>query len=112
MTAFCIHKYLDDASLVSINSRRFHDTPDDVYPSISICLYGGLFVDTNNVTGSDIAKMVMGSTEFNASFFENITYDDMTTTLQIEALSFQTFQGTICQFHVKVLDVSRSMEME
>ena len=63
MTAYCIHKYLDDASLVSINSRRFHDNPGDVYPSISICLYGGLFLDTNNVEGSDIAKMVKGSTE-------------------------------------------------
>ena len=112
MTAYFIHKYLDDASVVSINSRRFHDTPDDVYPSISICLQDGLFVDTNNVKGSDIAKMVEGLTKLNENFFENITYDDMTTTLQIEALSFQTFQGTICQFHVKVLDVSRSMEME
>ena len=93
MTSFCIYKYLDDGSLVSINSRRFHDTPDDVYPSISICLYRGLFVDTNNVNGSDIEKKMNGLTEFNETFFENITYEDMTTTLQIEALVYEPFQG-------------------
>ena len=93
MTAFCIHKYLDDASVVSINSRKFHDTQDDVYPSISICLYRGLFVDTNNVTGSDIEKMVKGSTELNESFIGNITYEDMTTTLQILGLYYKPFQG-------------------
>ena len=93
MTAFCIYKYLDDASVVSMKSRRFHDTPDDVYPSISICLYNGLFVDTNNAKGSDIEKMLKGLTEFNKSFFDNITYEDMTTTLQIEELFYETFQG-------------------
>ena len=95
MTVFCIHKYLDDASVVSTNSRRFHDTPDDVYPSISICLHGELFVDTNNAKGSDIEKMVKGSKGFNESFFENITYDDMTTSLKIFALYYTTFQGKL-----------------
>ena len=53
MTAFCIKKYLDDTSVVSIdNNRRFHDNPDYVYPSISIFLWEGLFVDTNFVKGS------------------------------------------------------------
>ena len=93
MTALCIHKYLDDGSVVSINNRRFHDTPGDVYPSISICLRDGVFVDTNNVTGSDIEKMVKGLGKFNETFFENITYEDMTTTLQIEELFYTTFQG-------------------
>ena len=93
MTALCIYKYLDDASVVSINSRRFHDTPDYVYPSISICLVGGLFVDTNNVKGSDIEKMVKGSAEYDETFFKNITNDDVTTTLQIVALSYTPFQG-------------------
>ena len=94
MTAFCIHKYLDDASVVSIDKRRFHDTPDDVYPSISICLVrDGLFVDTNNVSGNEIKKMVNGLTEYNEKFFKNITYEDITTTLEIEELFYKTFQG-------------------
>ena len=87
VTAFCIKKYLDDTSVISIdNNRRLDDNPDDVYPSISICLREGLFVDTNFVQGSDIENMVKGYTEFNKSFFENVTYEDMTITLQIEAL--------------------------
>ena len=92
MTALCIHKYLDDGSVVSINNRRFHDTPDDVYPSISICLLHGLFVDTNNVKGDDIENMVKGLTEYNESFFENVTYEDITTTLKIK-LFYYTFEG-------------------
>ena len=53
MTAFCIHKYIKNESVVSISYRRFHSTPEDIYPSISICFKNGQtgpFVDVNNIS--------------------------------------------------------------
>ena len=37
MSVFCIHKYFKNESVASVSSKKFHDSPEAVYPSFSIC---------------------------------------------------------------------------
>ena len=87
MSLFCVLKYLKNESVVSVSYKVFHDTPDDVYPSISICFYTlnqyGPFVNTSGINKQDIARMMKGEKEYNQSLFENITYEDMTMKLSV-----------------------------
>ena len=91
MTLFCVFKYFKNESIVSVSYKVFHDTPDDVYPSISICLGNkkfGPFVDTNNISAEDISDMMKGLTKYNQSLLKNITYEDMTIRLPVERLEY------------------------
>ena len=91
MTSFCVFKYFKNESIVSVSYKVFHYTPDDVYPSISICLGNkkfGPFVDTNNISAEDISDMMKGRTKYNQSLLKNITYEDMTIRLPVERLEY------------------------
>ena len=93
MTLFCVFKYFKNESVVSVSYKVFHDTPDDVYPSISICLRAtnvGPFVDTNDISREDISDMMRGLTKYNQSLLMNITYEDMTIKLPVERLTYVT----------------------
>ena len=93
MTSFCVFKYFKNESVVSVSYKVFHDTPDDVYPSISICLRAtnvGPFVDTNDISREDISDMMRGLTKYNQSLLMNITYEDMTIKLPVERLTYVT----------------------
>ena len=60
--------------------KVFHDTHDDVYPSISICLQkqkNGPFVDTNGIRSKEIFDMMTGLTNYNQSILKNIAYEDI-----------------------------------
>ena len=96
MTSYCIYKYLKNESVVSVSHKIFHDTPDDVYPSISICFQSlsGPFVDTRDIKKNDIAEMMNGSTTFNQSLLDNLTYNDITLKLEIENFMFQILPRT------------------
>ena len=96
MTAFCFYRYSKNESRVSVNEKAFHDTPRDVYPSMTICLTAGkygLFVDKNNVSRRDIVKMMTGFTEINQSVFENTNYDEMTMTLKVKRFRYRYLKG-------------------
>ena len=92
MTLFCVLKYLSNESVVSVSLRVFHDAPDDVYPSISICFLHndkyGPFVDTNGLIREDIAKMMTGRIKYNKSHFKNISYENMTMLLPLEKMTY------------------------
>ena len=82
MSLFCVLKYLKNESVVSVSYKLFQETPEDVYPSISICLIFtdklGPFVDTNNISRKDIAHMMTGQNNYTKRSFEEITYENMT----------------------------------
>ena len=91
MTSFCLHKYFKNDSVVSVSYKRFHDTPDDVYPSISLCFQSpksGPFLDTDDIKKKDIRSMMTGITTFNKSLLGNLTYEDMTIKLKIETIRY------------------------
>ena len=95
MTLFCVHKYFKNESVVSVSYRRFHDTPDDVYPSISICFSNkksGPFVDTNGIDRNHIARMMNGKAIYNESLLNNIKYEDMTIGLPVQKIEYLTIQ--------------------
>ena len=78
---------------MAVSNKVFHDTADDVYPSISICLQNtkcGPFVDTNDISSKDLANMMKGLIKYNKSLVMNITYEDMTIKLPVEKLSYLT----------------------
>ena len=70
MSLLCVHRFMKNESVVSVSYKVFHETPDDVYPSISICFQDarlGPFEDTNDIKKSEIADMMTGKTEYNQS---------------------------------------------
>ena len=96
MTLFCFKKFLKNESVVSASYKLFHETPDDVYPSISICFQNrkiGPFEDTNDIKKTDISNMMKGITEFNQSLLGNLTYEDMTIKLQIKKVFYRMLSG-------------------
>ena len=91
MTSLCVVKYLNNDSVVSLSYQVFQVTPEDVYPSISICFRNpsfGPFVDTNNIKRETIAKMMKGQTKYDKNIFENITYEDMTISMTVEKMFY------------------------
>ena len=95
MSSFCIYKYCKNESVVSLDFKGFHDTIEDVYPSITICLEAyssNLFVDKNKVKKKDIYYMMTGLSFHNKTFFQNTSYEDLTIALPIEFL-FYGYQG-------------------
>ena len=95
MTSFCVFKYFKNESVVSVSYKVFHDTPDDVYPSITICLGTskfGPFVETNNISHEYIAQMMKGRKKYNRSLLGNITYEDMTIKLPVKSLRYFTIK--------------------
>ena len=93
MTIFCFHKYSKNESVVSVTYKKFHDTPEDVFPSFSVCFENGeneLFVDVNGFKNKDIVNMMRGVARFNQSLFLNTTYQDMTLKLPIKVFKYLT----------------------
>ena len=93
MTTLCILKYLKNESVVSV-----HDSPTDVYPSITLCFEGkktGPFVDTNNVEKVKISDMMKGLTKLNRSLLENATYDDMTIMLNVDKIDYVMLENDL-----------------
>ena len=91
MTSLCVVKYFKNDSVVSLSYQVFQVTPEDVYPSISICFRNpsfGPFVDTNNIKRETIAKMMKGQTKYEKNIFENITYEDMTISMTVEKIFY------------------------
>ena len=37
LTSWCIHEYHLDKDVSNIMLRKFHDTEDDIHPSITLC---------------------------------------------------------------------------
>ena len=37
LTAYCLNQYILDPDVSSITLRKFHESPDDIYPSITLC---------------------------------------------------------------------------
>ena len=69
MTSLCVYKYLKNESVVSVSFKIFHDTPEDIYPRISICFEHpktGPFKDTYNIKKYDLSNMMKGMAEFKA----------------------------------------------
>ena len=87
MTTFCIVKYVKNESVVSVNHREFHQTPTDVYPSISIC-FGQPFMKTNNTEDAKVENMMKGLKKWNQSLLENVTYEDMTIKLDANEIKY------------------------
>ena len=92
MTSYCIHKYFKNESVVSVNTKEFHDSPNDIYPSISLCFRPNekLFVDTKDMNRTEMIKMMKGNKEFNGSLFQNTTYEDITIQLQSGSIKYTT----------------------
>ena len=100
MTSLCLHKYFKNDSVVSVSYKRFHDTPDDVYPSISLCfqsLRSGPFMDTDDIKKNDIRNMMTGITAFNQSLLGNLTYEDITIKLEIKASWYKILSSNLVQ---------------
>ena len=89
MTSLCVYKYLKNEIVVSVSYKMFHDTPEDIYPSISICFEfehhkTGPFKDTNDIKKYDISNIMKGMAKFNQSLVGNLIYEDMTIKLEIK----------------------------
>ena len=96
MSLLCVHRFMKNESVVSVSYKVFHETPDDVYPSISICFQDarlGPFEDTNDIKKSEIADMMTGKIEYNQSLLGNLTYEDMTMKLQIKTATYRMVSG-------------------
>ena len=72
MTAYSVMKYTRNESVVTIYYKEFHATPEDVYPSITLC-----FVNTNK---SEIARLRNRLKNFEKS--QSMTYDNLTMKMQ------------------------------
>ena len=94
MSTFCMVKYFKNKSVVSVNYRQFHDTPSDVYPSISLC-FGPPFKNTNNTEDAKIAEMMKGQRKLNQSLLENVTYEDMTLKLDVDKIDYYIFENEL-----------------
>ena len=97
MTAFCVYKYLKNESVVSVNNKMFHETPDDVYSSFFICFFNlesGPFVDTNDIKKTDIRNMMWGEASSNQSLLGNVTYEDITIKMDIERIIYHILPNT------------------
>ena len=85
MSCYCLRKYLNNESIAAVSYTEFHDSPDDVYPSITICLSNGIsgpFVDTENMNKTEVANMIKEWGNINSSILGNVTYDDITIGMQ------------------------------
>ena len=94
--------------------KVFHDTPEDVYPSISIWFqsHSGPFVDTEDIKKSDIANMLNGRTAFNKRILGNLTYKDITMQLEVEKNIIVCFQILFDMNHAMILNAWRNMGID
>ena len=70
MTVYSIMKYIRNESVVSVHYKEFHATPEDVYPSFTLC-----FVNKNK---TEVAILRKKLETFDKSLSENFTYDNLT----------------------------------
>ena len=46
---YCIERYLQNSNTASIDYRRYHQRPEDIYPSVSICFSGLAIYDSDRL---------------------------------------------------------------
>ena len=70
MTVYSIMTYISNESVVSVHSKEFHATPEDVYPSFTLC-----FVNKNR---TEIAILRKRLETFDKSLAGKLIYDNLT----------------------------------
>ena len=54
LISWCAYKYLLDDDVTLINFKPFHDTDNDIYPSVMLCFYNPFVVKQFNKYGPEI----------------------------------------------------------
>ena len=120
LTSYCIYIYWLDEDLVQIYFKEYHETPDDIYPSLTYCLHDQLIEDRlksydKNLSILSYKKFLSGDCNLGRLKWENgeeifidpevewcdnvkrneswidIDYDDVTSTLDDFLLNFIVF---------------------
>ena len=72
MTTYSVMKYIRNESVVSLHHKEFHATPQDVYPSTTVC-----FSNTNK---TEVTRLMTKLEEFEKNL--NVTYNNITMNME------------------------------
>ena len=117
LTIMCIYEFNLNNDIAQINYKTFHESSDDIYPSITLCIKNPFKLASWN--HHRYKSFISGSEQFRPDEMENlinIDYDEVSpqlssflTRVQLEFMSFDTTQYEIIRYLVNneslVLDV-------
>ena len=108
LTFWCIQQYSKDDDITEVKFRKFHATPDDIYPSVSFCLTDPFVEDAlkqymENLTRREFRRFISGygmcwdyqtqeACQELIDVVKEIDYDDVTVSLK------DLIQNIIIQF--------------
>ena len=118
LTSWCLYEYQLDNDISDISLRKFHDTPDDIHPSITLCHKDPFQYYEKSLTTSDEVKqqneillryisLIVGDERIkkkNVSIQElnNMDYDNLTVRLE------DIIQEVVISYPVTLDDIYRT----
>ena len=90
MTYLCIRNYIADEDICLVDYKEFHDTVDDIYPSISVGIFGLLCDRDEKVDPKHYMDFLSGDSEWNETL-TSINYDDATIDLNKHLIDYRVW---------------------
>ena len=85
MIYFSFAKFFRNESVSAVDLKEFHETDQDLYPSVSICFKsfsGGIFVERDGIPSKkDMYRMMSGKKTMDSGL-SNASYEDVTIKLE------------------------------